>query len=71
MQDLLIRPRYLVTFTVGFDQREIINAAVSKVLKQIPIQSASQLLFWAKAEAHAFLFSLLVLKELDNCAFPL
>ncbi|MCO5594934.1 hypothetical protein L7F22_048969 [Adiantum nelumboides] len=32
-EDLPIRPRYLVTFTVGFDQQEIINAAISKFSK--------------------------------------
>ncbi|KAI5078243.1 hypothetical protein GOP47_0005914 [Adiantum capillus-veneris] len=32
-EDLPITPRYLLTFTVGFDQREIINAAISKFSK--------------------------------------
>lgn len=32
MQDLKKKPKYLVTFTVGFEQRNNINAAVKKVL---------------------------------------
>lgn len=32
-EDLPFKSRYLVTFTVGFDQREIINAAISKFSK--------------------------------------
>lgn len=31
MQDLTIKPKYLVTFTVGYDQRNNIDAAVKKV----------------------------------------
>ena len=31
MQDLPIIPRYLVTFTVGYDQKKNIDAAVKKV----------------------------------------
>lgn len=31
MQDLTTKPRYLVTFTVGFDQKKNIDAAVKKV----------------------------------------
>lgn len=32
MQDLQKKPKYLVTFTVGLDQRNNIDAAVKKVL---------------------------------------
>lgn len=32
LQDLNKKPKYLVTFTVGFDQRKNIDAAVKKVL---------------------------------------
>ena len=32
LQDLTIQPRYLVTFTVGYDQKKNIDAAVKKVL---------------------------------------
>lgn len=31
LQDLTIKPRYLVTFTVGFEQKRNIDAAVKKV----------------------------------------
>lgn len=31
LQDLPIRPKYLVTFTVGFDLKHNIDAAVKKV----------------------------------------
>lgn len=31
MQDLSITPKYLVTFTVGYDQKKNIDAAVKKV----------------------------------------
>lgn len=31
VQDFTIRPRYLVTFTVGYDQKKNIDAAVKKV----------------------------------------
>lgn len=31
MQDLTIKPKYLVTFTVGYDQKKNIDAAVKKV----------------------------------------
>ena len=31
LQDLTIKPRYLVTFTVGFDQKRNIDAALKKV----------------------------------------
>jgi len=30
-QDPISKPKYLVTFTVGYDQRDNINAAVKKV----------------------------------------
>ena len=33
LQDLQKKPKYLVTFTVGIDQRNNINAAVKKVIK--------------------------------------
>jgi hypothetical protein len=33
MQDLKKKPKYLLTFTVGLDQRNNINAAVKKVIK--------------------------------------
>jgi hypothetical protein len=33
-EDLKKKPKYLVTFTVGFEQRNNINAAVKKVLQQ-------------------------------------
>lgn len=32
MQDLNKKPKYLVTFTVGFDQKKNIDAAVKKVI---------------------------------------
>lgn len=32
-EDIPYQPKYLVTFTVGFDQRDIVNAAVSKFSK--------------------------------------
>lgn len=32
MQDLIIKPRYLVTFTVGLKQKSNIDAAVKKVV---------------------------------------
>ena len=31
LQDLPFVPKYLVTFTVGFEQRDMVNAAISKV----------------------------------------
>lgn len=31
MQDLMTKPKYLVTFTVGYEQRKNIDAAVKKV----------------------------------------
>lgn len=31
LQDLTVRPKYLVTFTVGYEQRQNINKAVKKV----------------------------------------
>lgn len=31
LQDLPSKPKYLVTFTVGYDQKANINAAVKKV----------------------------------------
>ena len=31
VQDLAIKPKYLVTFTVGIDQKKNIDAAVKKV----------------------------------------
>eukprot|EP00262_Sarcandra_glabra_P007870 TRINITY_DN2095_c0_g1_i1.p1 TRINITY_DN2095_c0_g1~~TRINITY_DN2095_c0_g1_i1.p1 ORF type:complete len:387 (+),score=57.23 TRINITY_DN2095_c0_g1_i1:166-1326(+) len=36
-EDLTIRPKYLVTFTVGFDQRNNINAAVKKFSEDFTI----------------------------------
>lgn len=36
MQDLKVKPKYLVTFTVGIDQKHNIDAAVKKVLKHVP-----------------------------------
>lgn len=33
LQDLKKKPKYLVTFTVGYDQRDNINAAVKKVIE--------------------------------------
>jgi hypothetical protein len=32
MQDLPFKPKYLVTFTVGYAQKENINRAVKKVM---------------------------------------
>lgn len=31
LQDLIVKPRYLMTFTVGYDQKDNIDAAVKKV----------------------------------------
>jgi len=33
LQDLKKKPKYLVTFTVGYEQRQNINAAVKKVIE--------------------------------------
>lgn len=35
LQDLKKKPRYLVTFTVGFEQRNHINSVVKKVFRDI------------------------------------
>jgi hypothetical protein len=32
-QDLPLKPKYLAVFTVGYQQKELVNAAVQKVLK--------------------------------------
>lgn len=34
MQDFTIKQKYLVTFAVGYDQKEIIDAAVKKVSEE-------------------------------------
>ncbi|KAI4320493.1 hypothetical protein MLD38_033970 [Melastoma candidum] len=36
-EDLVVKPRYLVTFTVGYDQRHNIDAAVKKFSKEFTI----------------------------------
>lgn len=41
LQDLPIKPKYLITFTVGYDQRYNIDAAIKKV---IPISELPRLL---------------------------
>lgn len=43
LQDLSIKPRYLVTFTVGLEQKDNIDAAVKKV---ISVFSLYQSVFW-------------------------
>jgi hypothetical protein len=48
-QDLPFKAKYLVTFTVGFEQREIINAAISKVSRTSYIMFHS---FWAQYIYH-------------------
>lgn len=35
VQDLITRQKYLVTFTVGYDQKKNIDAAVKKVSTQL------------------------------------
>jgi undecaprenyl pyrophosphate synthase len=35
---MLKKPKYLLTFTVGYDQRNNINAAVKKVYRKIIAQ---------------------------------
>lgn len=37
VQDLPFKPKYLVTFTVGYDQKNNINAAVQKVISTSPL----------------------------------
>ncbi|KAL3813829.1 hypothetical protein ACJIZ3_015097 [Penstemon smallii] len=36
-EDLIVKPRYLVTFTVGYDQKNNINAAVKKLTENFTI----------------------------------
>lgn len=38
-QDLIIKPKYLVTFTVGFDQKKNIDSAVKKVTEDFVFSS--------------------------------
>ena len=46
LQDLIVKPRYLLTFTVGYDQKDNINAAVKKVnWKPSRFLSAKQVFF--------------------------
>lgn len=50
VQDLNKKPKYLVTFTVGFDQRKNIDAAVKKV---IYMEYCSYSSYYHAVEAHA------------------
>lgn len=35
MQDLVVRQKYLATFTVGYEQKDNIDAAIKKVREQV------------------------------------
>lgn len=45
LQDLIIKPRYLITFTVGIEQKKNIDDAVKKVIRNYTIYFL--LLKWA------------------------
>lgn len=63
LQDLTIKPKYLVTFTVGYAQKKNIDAAVKKVLLS---SYSPPFLSLCVMRVHTKYASLTVFRELHN-----